>query len=297
MKGTKILSAPRNIITLIALTLIASGCVLPSQRPLEHPLAKPAVDRLLSDDELLKKEALVELTNLGEGVMPELSNRFEDAPAKTKIKIVELAVSIAEPGALVSEVFAQAAKDETLTVRYAAATLAAKLPQHAPLLSDIMRTLLDDTSADIRAAALTTLASFPGPPQPEPAELLRLLKDRHAMVTATAANIAVKRHEPYVQAAARAALPRLIGALHDKQPSTRASCLFAIGQFGLVASPAIAPISHVLATDPVPEVRLQAALSLLRIGTPAARTTAREALTRFAKDSNPLIRNAAKAAL
>lgn len=229
--------------------------------------------------------------------MPELASRFQSASPMTRIQILELAVTIGSPDVLVTEIFSQAAKDPQTAVRYAAATSAAKLPQHASSLSEVMRSLLDDSSADIRATALTTLAGFPGPPQPDAAELLRLLRDRHAIVAATASNLALKRREPYVQAAARATLPRLIGALQDIHPSTRAACLFAIGQFGLAASPAIGPITHVLEADPVPEVRLQAALSLLRIGTPEAATTAKASLADFVKDPNPVISNAAKAAL
>lgn len=281
---------------ILVLTLL-SGCLYHPIGLVDHPLAKPAVDRLLSADEVLQKEALVELTNLGEGAMPQLAARFKEAAPTIRLKILELSVTIAEPGSLVSEVFTQAAKDQATAVRYAAATSASKLPQHAQALSIVMRSLLADPSPDIRAAALTTLAGFPGPYQPEPEELLRLLRDKHAMVAATAANLAIKRREPYVQAGARAALPRLIGSLHDIHPSTRAACLFSIGQFGLLASPAVGPISQVLATDPVPEVRLQAALSLLRIGTPEAAETARSALETFTKHPEPLISNAAKAAL
>ncbi len=285
-----------TIVAILGVTLL-TGCFYRPARLVDHPLAKPAVDRLLSSDELLQKEALVELANLGEGAMPELAARFEEANSQLRLKILDLTVTIGEPGSVVSDVFSQAAKDPTMAVRYATATSAAKLPQHAALLSPILRSLLTDPSADIRATALSTLAGFPGPYQPDTKELLLLLRDKHAMVAATAANLAIKRREPYVQATARATLPRLIGALHDIHPSTRAACLFSIGQFGLVASPAIGPISQVLASDPVPEVRLQAALSLLRIGTPEATATAKEALTDFAKNPDPVISNAAKAAL
>lgn len=296
MKSSSIQHATFTTLAILVLALL-TGCLYRSTGLVDHPLAKPAVDRLLSSDEVLQKEALVELANLGEGAMPQLAARFEEATPQIRLKILELSVTIAEPHSLVEAVFTQAAKDQTTAVRYAAATSAMKLLQHADALSPVMRLLLADPSPDIRAAALTTLSSFPGPYQPEPEELLRLLRDKHSMVAATAANLAIKRREPYVQAGARAALPRLIGALHDIHPSTRAACLFSIGQFGLLASPAVGPISEVLATDPVPEVRLQAALSLLRIGTPEAADTAREALRAFAKHPDPVISNAAKAAI
>jgi HEAT repeat protein len=273
------------------------GCNVVAGPYRSSPLAKPAVDRLLSSEELLQKEAVVELSSLGEHAMPELVARFAEASVSSRIQILNLAITIREPGALVAEVFALAAADEDATVRFAAASSATKLPEYADLLSPVMQTLLSDPLGDIRATALATLGGFPGYPRPEASELLGLLKDRDAIVAATASNLALKRREPYVQAAARATLPRLIGALRAPQPSTRAACLLAIGQFGVDASPAVAPISNVLKSDPVPEVRLQAALALRRIGTPAALTLATKYLDEFKKHPDPVISKAAKAAL
>ena len=49
--------------------------------------------------------------------------------------------------------------------------------------------------------------------------------------------------------------------------------------------------------ETVPEVKLQAALALMRIGTPAAKRTATIALRVFAKSKNPVFKTTALNAL
>jgi HEAT repeat protein len=252
---------------------------------------------MISDDPLLAKEGVVEVKSLGASVMPELVKQFPKATPETRMKMVDVAVEIHNPEELTVALFRLASEDSIAAVRRHAAAKASKLPQFAASLKPLLLASLQDAVPEVSAAALTTLGGLPGPQEPPSQQLMQLLNDKHIIVAATASNVALQRREPYLQAAARAALPRLIGALHDNAPATRAAVLFAIGQFGIAASPAVTPVKAVLTTDPVPEVRLQAALTLHRIGTPAAREAAQGALTAFSHDKNPIIKRAAEAAL
>jgi hypothetical protein len=280
----------------IAICGYASGCAIKPPY-FDHPLAPAAVSRMVSDDTVLAEEGTVEVRSLGATAMPELIRQFAHAAPETRLRILDIALDIHEPEELIGNLFRLAAEDSVAAVRRHAAARAARLPQLSVTLTPILLDQLRDSVAEVRAAALNTLGGFSPSEALSPELLLTLLDDQQLVVVATASTLALQRREPYLKAAARAALPRLIGGLYEKHPATRAAVLFAIGQFGLAAAPAVTPVKAVVANDPVAEVRLQAALTLQHIATPAARDASQAALTALAEDASPVISAAARAAL
>jgi HEAT repeat protein len=262
-----------------------------------HPQAEAAVGRLLSSDLTLVSEAKKELPILGEGTLPALRESMDSATAVGRIRIMETASVIGAPQELVGEILQKGAHDDSADVRQSAAFQAGRFPQLSERLGPVLVTLATDTSPQVRAAALSSLGTYPGTTQLEAEDLIRLTKDPNIVVAASAASLAIKRTEPRVQVAARDALPKLVGKLRDPTPANRAAILFAIGHYGSLAEPTIPPLKTVLTKDKVPEVRLQAAITLLKINTPASRKAAIPALKAFSRSSDPRLRAAAQSAL
>jgi HEAT repeat protein len=123
------------------------------------------------------------------------------------------------------------------------------------------------------------------------------MRDIDFAVSAQAAAVATKRPEPELQAESQQTLANLLSALEDPSPATRAAIVFAFGQFGKKADAVVQPLSLFMLRETVPEVKLQAALALMRIGTPAAKRTATIALRVFAKSKNPVFKSTAIDAL
>jgi HEAT repeat protein len=288
-------------LTLLTFTLgTVSGCtelsVSLSRYP-THPQAEAAVGRLLSSDLTLVNEARKEIPILGEGAMPILRENMETANTVGRTRIMETASVIGAPPELVAEILEKGAHDEAPDVRQNAAFHAGRFPQLADRLGSVLVALATDADPQVRAAALSSLGAYPGTTQLAVEDLVQLTNDPNIVVAASAASLAIKRTEPRLQIAARDALPKLVGKLQDPAPANRAAILFAIGHYGSLAEPTIPPLKTILTKDKVPEVRLQAAIALVKINTRASRKAAVPALKAFSRSSDPRLRGAAQSAL
>ncbi len=291
----------KSRLAVLAFTLVSTcGCaglsVSLSRYP-THPQAEAAVGRLLSSDMTLVNEARRELSILGEGAMPILRSNMDTTQAVGRSRIMEVASALGAPVELVADILEKGARDESPDVRQSAAFYAGRFPQLSDRLGPMLTTLASDTNPQVRAAALSSLGAYPSSVQLPVDDLMRLINDPNILVAASAASLATKRMEPRLQVAARDALPRLVGKLDDPSPANRAVILFAIGHYGPLAEPTIPPLKTILARDKVPEVRLQAAIALLKINTPASRKAAAPALKSFARNPNPKLSAAAQSAL
>jgi HEAT repeat protein len=246
---------------------------------------------------ILANEAKKEISILGEGATPVLRENMDTANAVGRTRIMETASAIGVPPELVAEILEIGARDESPDVRQSAAFHAGRFPQLADRLGPALITLATDVDPQVRAAALSSLGTYPSTIQLPVDDLVQLMNDPHIMVAASAASLAIKRAEPRLQVAARDTLPKLVGKLQDPAPANRAAILFAIGHYGSLAEPTIPPLKTILAKDKVPEVRLQAAITLVKINTPASRKVAVPALKAFARSSDPRLRGAAQSAL
>ena len=262
-----------------------------------HPQANAATDRLLSDDSLLQAEARTELLTLGEGAMPVLRRRLEKAPSAERLRILEVMSQIGKPQALLIEAFQVGATDSSPEVRKLVAFRAGHIEGHPKELALFLRPLLRDENEQVQAAAISTLGAFEQPDSLSDTELRSLLESGSHLVVATTAGIAITNTNPVVHEAATAALPQLVGDLASGSPLIRAAAIIAIGKYGPLASPAAGPLVGALSTDPVPLLRLQAALSLMRLKNKAAEAVAIPALQQFAVDPNPALSGPAQRVL
>ena len=286
MNILRLLAPPSRLLCALS-TMALFGCatLVALQYP-THPQAIPAVQRLTSNDALLVQEARIEIVALGAGAMPELYREMPQASSAAKIRIMEVATKIALPAQMLGVIYERAVQDSDTVVRQSAAFQAARAPQLAETLAPIIRTLLYDRVPDVQAAALTALAGYPQYLSSQ--ELLAFISDKEIVVAATAASIALKRDDPTLTVAADLALPRLISQLQHPQPRTRSAVISALGQYG--AAPTVPPLITVLKKDKVAEIRMKAAIALLRINTPDARLAALEALKEFSSSDNAALK-------
>jgi HEAT repeat protein len=262
-----------------------------------HPQAEAAVGRLLSSDATLISEAKREISILGDGAMPVLYKSMDSANAVGRVRIIESASLIGTPPELAARVIEKGAEDEAPNVRQSAAFHAGRFPHLSEQLGPVLIELAKDTNPQVRAAALSSLGGYPVTAQLPAEDLAELTRDSNVVVAASAASLAIKRPEPRLQIAARDALPILVGKLQDPVPANRAAVLFAIGHYGKLAEPTIAPLTKTLQRDKVPEVRLQAAIALMKINTHASRKVAVPALKSFTGNPDPRLSGAAQSAL
>jgi HEAT repeat protein len=160
-----------------------------------------------------------------------------------------------------------------------------------------VRSLLSDDVPAVRAAAITTLGNYTPPQALESRELLPLMSDENLQVASAAAAVAIGRPEEPVQRMARAVLPNLVGGLKSTSTAERAAVIYAIGKYGIVATPAIRPLTEILASDPDIEIQVQAAVALMKIGSREAQESARPALESFANGEDPALAQAAQTIL
>jgi HEAT repeat protein len=226
--------------------------------------------------------------------MPELYEQLEYADAPGRIRILEVAIKIAKPSSLLVAILEEAGGDKDPTVRRAVAFRAGGFPSLAEDTVPLLRTLLYDRDSSVRSAALTSLGEYP--PSTEPLtfeEIAELAIDPDLAVAANAAGIAVRRADPRLQALSLRALPRLVEGLSSTSATDRATAAFAIGQYGRRSEGVIRPLAALIRDTEVPEVRLQAAIALVRIGTLPARKAAIPVLESFVESPDPKLRNAA----
>jgi HEAT repeat protein len=281
----------------LAVAVVAvSACTKLSTLP-RHPAAQGAVDRLLSEDPLLQSEARVEITALGPGAMPELRDRFDAASPEQRKKIVELVAAIGKPDEVVRDVFISAAKDTSPEVRKIVAFRSAHYPQLQQALFPTLHALAWDTVPEVQAAAITSLNDFSAQNSLTSEELQELMRSPSPLVVAAAASTALSRSEPVLRHAAQESLPNLVGEIMNPSPLVRAAVIIAIGKYGPAAGPAAPPLVGALAHDPVPEIRLQAAIALIKTRMRSAKEVALPALQEFAKSPNPALSGPAKRVL
>lgn len=276
--------------------LAISACSKFSALP-RHPTAHSAVDRLLSEDPLLQSEARTEIVALGEGAMPDLQERFDTATPDQRRRIVDLVATIGKPTVVVRDVFIAAGKDSSPAVRQVVAFRAAQFPQLQGDLFPTLHTLASDGTPEVQAAAITSLSGFSPQYSLSERELDQLMRSESPLVVAAAATTALARSEPTLRETAQEVLPTLVGEIMNPSPLIRAAVIIAIGKYGPAASPAAPPLAGALAHDPVPEIRLQAAVALMKTGMRSARAVALPALQEFAKSPNPTLRGPAQRVL
>lgn len=273
----------------VALALGCAEAVVSLQYP-THPQSVPAVSRLLSEDPLLQKEGRVEVLSLGEGATPELLRKMKDASPESRITIVEVATQIGKPPAVVGLIYDVAVRDTHVQVRQSTAFQGARAPQLAPSIIPPLRRLLSDPVPEVRAAAMTTLGGFKVESALSYEEITTAMRESNPLISATAASIALSRNDTSYSSELRRALPRLVVNLKDPKPATRAAVISAIGMYGEVAAPTVAPLSSVAARDPVPALRIKAAIALTRIGTPEANAAAQQTFEAFATSEDPALK-------
>ena len=272
------------------------GAILPLQYP-THPQATPAVARLLSDDPVLVGEAKVEVQSLGEGATPEMMRAMASASTEGKLRLLEAATSIGKPAPVLGQIFYQAVRDPDEKVRLAAAFQAARVPALAPQTTPAIERLLADPVPAVKAAGLNTLATLDDRKALTSEVLARFINDNNPLICATAVSIALARGDTLLEPLLRRTLPRLVTQLHTPQPASRAAVITALGAYGQAASPTVPPLVSVARGDTVPEVRLQAAVALMRIGTPEAKDVARQVFVEFSSSSNQALKAIAKSFL
>lgn len=279
----------------VALTA-ASACAKLSILP-RHPAAPGAVDRLLSEEPLLQSEARVEITALGPGAMPELRDRFDAASPEQRKKIVDLVATIGKPDEVVRDVFIAAGKDASPDVRKLVAFRSAHYPQLQRDLFPTLHTLAWDNVPEVQAAAITSLSEFSAQNSLTSEELQELMRSPFPLVIAAAVSTALSRPEPALSRTAREVLPNLVGEIMNPSPLVRAAVIIAIGKYGPTAGPAAPPLAGAVAHDPLPEIRLQAAISLMKTKMRSAKDVALPVLQEFAKSPNSALSGPAKRVL
>lgn len=272
------------------------GAIIPLQYP-THPQAVPAVARLLSDDAVLVSEAQVEVQSLGEGATPEMLRAMSSASPEGKLRLLEAATSIGKPAAVIGRMYSEAVRDPDEGIRLAAAFQASKAPALASQTAPAIERLLADKVPAVKAAGLTTLSALDDRKALNPETLARFINDSNPLICATAVSIALSRGEPTLEPLLRRTLPRLVTQLHNPQPASRAAVITALGAYGAAASPTVPPLVSVAHADKVPEVRVQAAVALMRIGTPAAKEAAHQTFVEFSSSTNPALKAIAKSFL
>lgn len=292
---------PARTLIVVSLSIsVLNGCTS-FKRYRRSPNADTVVANLVRADATGLEEAKAQVLSMGAGAMPDLRDALENAPEATtessKVRIVETAATIGKPATLLVEILEIASHDSSPAVRQAAAFRAGSFPSIANDLAPMLTPLLRDKVHAVRAAALSSLGAFPASVDIDTKELSRLTLDPEPQVAASAAAIAARRPEPAMRAAAIAALPRLVEGLKNKDSSARAAAAYALGQYGRGAQSAVPAMITALGRERVPEVKLQTAMALVRIGTIASRRAGGAVLREFAKSKTPSLKSAAESAL
>lgn len=249
---------------------------------------------MLSDDSVLVGEARVEVQSLGEGATPEMLKAMSTASSEGKLRLLESATTIGKPPAVVGRMYYLAVRDPDEKVRLGAAFQAVRAPALASQTSPALERLLVDTVPEVKAAGLKSLATLDDRKALTSQRLAGFINDSNPLICATAVSIALSREDSLLEPLLRKTLPRLVTQLHNPLPASRAAVITALGAYGEAAAPTVPPLISVARTDNVPEVRLQAAVALMRIGTAPAKAVAHETFVEFAASSNPALKALAK---
>lgn len=303
---------PRQSITtmlrLIAVIFSAStfaGCASVLGHP-EHPQAAPAVARLLSDDQLLVKEAKVEIAALGPGAMPTLLKSVAQATPRQQATILDLAMQIGEPRELVEKIVRATSQSQNVAVREYVAKKAANLVTEPASLSgqiegtDIQSTyqqLLRDPSATVRVLSFQALLKSPSTSALRDIDLETLVHDEDPRIMTASAVIAAERGQRFSDFTYVDVQPNLIKHLKDSRPSVRAASCKVLGLLGERATSAVPGLRELIATEGESTVRLQAASALTKIGEPSGIQTAIPVLRELAINKDSSIRIAATSSL
>lgn len=247
-----------------------------------------------------------------------LSKQFAEADVPLRITLVDQLGRNTLTGPEELTVLNLALTDPSPEVRWRAArAISAQQAVSDPVIDSLIR-LLDDPEPKVRtyaafalghvarnsasaAAALAKHVTDDAPAvQRASIEALRKLQVDHAVIRPVLAD-ALRSSDPAVIANAaqimatlgEAALPEVIGALHDEQ--TRYWACLVIQDLGPLAQDAVPALRPIL-RSPESEERLEAALALAAIG-PAAQTTAEDIAGLLATDPKPSVRLAAAFAL
>jgi HEAT repeat protein len=286
--------------TLMALATLCllNGCLLfkPYKR---DERAASAVAQYLSVGDREVPAKLGEVLAIGPGAMPDLRDSFfaSSSSSTSRSRIIHAASTIARPAKILEDVLLSGFQDHDPAVRQVAAFRAGQFPSLAHSLNTSLRALLRDDAPRVRSAAFSSLGTCPAPYALTVTELIRGMHDADFGVAAQAAAIAAKRPEDQLQTESQQALVNLLTALEDPSPAVRAAVAFSFGQFGKRAHAVVTPLSVSMQRETVPEVKLQAALALVRIGTPAAKRAAVPVLKSFAASKHPIFKATALDAL
>jgi HEAT repeat protein len=281
----------------ILATSLLSGCIFLKSYKRDEKAAE-AVKAYIKAENPEVPKTLSAVLAIGPGAMPDLRDTFANAEnVDSRTKVIHAAATIAKPASLLESILTMGLSDADPSVRQVAAFRCTQFPSLAPTLSQSLRPLLRDVSAPVRSAAFSALGSYPPPHTLSTEELIRGMRDADFGVSAQAAAIATKRPEDTLQHESQQTLVNLLTALEDPSPANRAAVVFAFGQFGKKASPVVQPLSIFMQREQIPEVKLQAALALVRIGTPPAKKVAVPLLRSYAKSRNPIFKSIATDAL
>ena len=277
--------------------LLLSGCMLLKSYKRDER-ATEAVKAYIKAESTEVPKTLSAVLAIGPGSMPDLRDTFTTSDnVESRTRVIHAAATIAKPASLLESILTMGLLDVDPSVRQVAAFRCTQFPSLAPTLAESLRPLLRDTSAPVRSAAFSALGSYPPPHSLSTEELIRGMRDADFGVSAQAAAIATKRPEDALQHESQQTLVNLLTALEDPSPANRAAVVFAFGQFGKKASPVVQPLSIFMQREQIPEVKLQAALALVRIGTPPAKKVAVPLLRSYAKSRNPIFKSIATDAL
>lgn len=287
---------PLVLYRILLLMIFAAGCTLTKQYPRDNRAAHEVSTLMTaSENDRYRQEKLV--ISLGEGAMPEIYDSLGHPDEKKRVRLIEAASSIGKPKALLVEIFQSGLLDSSSQVK---AVSAFRAGQHRDLLPSLLielRALLRDEDPQVRSTAYTTLGLISNAQKLTAEELVRGMHDIDFQVIARAAAVASQRNEKELRTESQQALVNLLSALEDPSPTVRASTVYAFGQYGEKASSVVAPLILFIEKEQIPEVQLQTALALMRIGTPAAIRGATPTLRKFSQSKFSALSSLAKNAL
>jgi HEAT repeat protein len=271
-----------------------------------HPQATFAVSRLVTEDPVLVKEAQVEIKSLGPGAMPALRDALSRCPPDKQIVILDLALSIGEPREVLEQIVSNVAKSPVPAIReMVPGRVATVASQPASLLAkmrgftipDTLRSLLSDESSAARLAALRALSKIDSKDAIPEASLTPLFHDPEQLVRVTAILIGAEQGYGFESPEQRDILAILQSALQDQRPIVRATSAKALGTLQGKSSAAVPALVLLIQSEQQQVVRLQIAIALSRIGSPAALAATIPVLRELSQNPDAPVRVAATAAL
>jgi HEAT repeat protein len=245
---------------------------------------KPAAEANKSVEQLLK-----DLTDKDSDVRAEAAESLGKLGAANKeaVEAAKKAVDAAkEMGAVPREV---AAKQAVVAAKEAVAAAAAKAPVPA-----LIKALKDDKDEDVRDRAAEALGAFGDPAESAVPALTEALKDKSAMVRASAAEALGELHEWIL--ANSDTVTALLALLKDPDVDVRETVADALNEIGPLTAAAIPALVEALG-DTSAVVRELAAETLGDLGPMGKDKDAEKALIKALKDTEKEVRASAAEAL